>query len=297
MIIIIFLNLFVLTCDNSNNDQEQTASNVREFTYFSILGIEGDINDQDITLELEFGTDVTALVADFEFKGKQVKIGETNQVSGVTENDFSEPVEYEIIAENNSSIFYTVLVIVPDMKDNGDGTVSVYSSGLTWLKCTVGQKWNSDKNDCTGFTFNDEHGASLLTFCNTGDNSCNGNVDKGILNGDGFSQIYNACSSIDSGNRSDWRVPTKDELKSIVFCSEGPSEFPLFPLPDYNTCVSGSKSPAIDETFFPNTVSYLYWTAESDSADDAWAILFDNGFTWTQSKNSSLAYVRCVASD
>ena len=106
-----------------------------------------------------------------------------------------------------------------------------------------------------------------------------------FLNGQ-TSSLWNACNdanSIPSGGfagRTNWRVPTRDELVSIV---------------DYDR-IGG---PIINITFFPNTFSSGYWTSSSVStgATNAWYLRFGDGEVDTKSKSVGTinAYVRCVS--
>ena len=75
--------------------------------------------------------------------------------------------------------------------------------------------------------------------------------------------------------KSDWRIPNIKELMSIVDYSE--------------------YGPSIDETFFPNTQSYFYWssTTDVDSTSNAWYVIFGGGNVGTTSKGNSRS-VRCV---
>ena len=71
--------------------------------------------DHTITLTVPFGTDVNALVADFDTSSEAtVLIGDIEQVSGTTENDFTEAVEYKVVAENGLSTTYTVIVEIAE---------------------------------------------------------------------------------------------------------------------------------------------------------------------------------------
>ncbi|CAK8719570.1 hypothetical protein GCAAIG_09050 [Candidatus Electronema halotolerans] len=58
---------------------------------------------------------------------------------------------------------------------------------------------------------------------------------------------------------SDWRMPTRKELNSIVH--------------------HGSYNPAIDINYFPNTVSSEFWSGSpyANGSDDAWSVYFYNG--------------------
>ncbi len=57
------------------------------------------------------GTDLTALIAVFSTTGTSVRVGGTVQESGVTANDFTVPIEYEVVAEDGSSARYSVQVV------------------------------------------------------------------------------------------------------------------------------------------------------------------------------------------
>lgn len=60
---------------------------------------------------------------------------------------------------------------------------------------------------------------------------------------------------------SDWRLPTADELQSIV---------------DYSIA---SPGPAIDTNWFPNTPGDVFWSGSSPNpASSAWGVDFRNGF-------------------
>jgi len=58
----------------------------------------------------------------------------------------------------------------------------------------------------------------------------------------------------------DWRVPTREELLSIVH--------------------DGRVNPSIDVTYFPNTPATWYWTSSSyaHGSSSAWAVYFDGGY-------------------
>jgi hypothetical protein len=68
------------------------------------------INGTDIRATVPHGTNVTALVATFTTTGETVKVGGTMQTSGSTANDFTHPVTYTVVAENNTTKDYMVTV-------------------------------------------------------------------------------------------------------------------------------------------------------------------------------------------
>jgi hypothetical protein len=73
------------------------------------------ISDTGIAATLPFGSDVTALVATFETIGASVGVGDTQQASGTTPNDFTKPVIYAVTAADGTIKHVTVtLTIAPD---------------------------------------------------------------------------------------------------------------------------------------------------------------------------------------
>jgi hypothetical protein len=189
--------------------------------------------------------------------------------------------------------------------DNMDGTIAFEGAftyagkNLTWMKCSQGQTWNSVSNTCFGT-------ALTYRFCSSDTNDCN-NGDASKLLGSGFlngatSTAYNTCDDLNIGagtfGKTDWRVPTKDELKALIHCTnktmpaEGSS----------GGCGSSNyTSPAINN-LFPQTVASAYWSSSVYNISYAWLVAFSNGSTlyevgdyttWYHNKANNY-YVRCV---
>lgn len=87
----------------------------------------------------------------------------------------------------------------------------------------------------------------------------------------------NVCGSLNLGGYSDWRLPTKKDLMSIV---------------DYSIPYPG---PAINTTYFPNTHVNGYWssTAGVGNPNQVWAVDFGDGSVSFSGKDYVM-HVRCV---
>jgi pimeloyl-ACP methyl ester carboxylesterase len=133
--------------------------------------------------------------------------------------------------------------------DNGDGTVTDNNTGLIW------------QQEDDGITYNWYQASGIYDV--------RWNPD-----------IQDVCGSLDLGGFSDWRLPTKKELISIV---------------DYNIPYPG---PTIDSTYFPNTKSSYYWSSTIWPAgpEYTWTTHFKGGDTRLHDHDTiyDCLYVRCV---
>ncbi len=134
----------------------------------------------------------------------------------------------------------------PSYTDNGNGTVTDNNTGLVWQKDTA------DTNNDGSITDDDYPSGDQLTW----------------------QEAIDYCNGLSFAGASDWRLPTKFELQSIV---------------DY-----GRYTPTINPVF--SCQSFYYWSATTiiwASTDDAWGVDFEFGGTIWRTKTITF-YVRCV---
>lgn len=127
---------------------------------------------------------------------------------------------------------------------HNNGTVTHHTTGLMWMRCVLGQTWS--------------------------DNTCNGTAQT--------YQWWTALQMADSysfAGYSDWRLPNKNELASIV----------------EEACFS----PAINTLAFPNDPAWIVWSSSpsAGNSNSAWLAVFDDGRVATNDKKNSY-YVRLV---
>ena len=105
-------------------DEEPSISSTKELLNFSILksdnqgkvvnDVEASIQGSVITLPLDKYDDLKSLIAVFEYNGKSITINGVKQESGVTSNDYSQPLVFTVEAEDGSKQQYTVEIALKD---------------------------------------------------------------------------------------------------------------------------------------------------------------------------------------
>ena len=128
---------------------------------------------------------------------------------------------------------------------HGDGTVTHTRTGLMWMRCSLGQTWTG--SSCGGVV-----SASRYTWRNAL------NAAQDVNHTGGFA------------GHTDWRLPNKNELASIV----------------EERC----WNPAINAAVFPNTPSSWYWSSSPYAyyGYRAWFVLFHLGHVSWDSKDVGL---------
>ncbi len=105
------------TGNNTNTGTQSSAKNITSFSFLkSSNGIPvdatGTVSGTAISIFLPPGTAKTALVASFTTSDKStVTVGGTAQTSAVSKNDFTNPVTFEVKAEDGTKQDYTVTLI------------------------------------------------------------------------------------------------------------------------------------------------------------------------------------------
>lgn len=164
---------------------------------------------------------------------------------------------------NNEASVSNDLILKSNYKDNNDGTITDIKTGLMWKRCSEGQNWSG--NSCTG-------NASVIKW------------------GDAMPNQKQKLWNTFAGHR-DWRLPTHEELRSLVWCSNG---IPQEEAWEYNCGGKGKDSveftsPSIETTAFPNTPAEGFWSASLDSKTSlAWAADFNFGDGNFVPRNSGL---------
>ncbi len=127
--------------------------------------------------------------------------------------------------------------------DNCDGTITDTQTGLMWKRCSEGLSGvNCEEGETEQYKWND---------------------------------AVSRFKDIEYARYKDWRLPTIDELKTLVYCSNGVKN------KDDGECNDGSEKPTINQQAFPNTLSSRYWSGSplANYSDGAWFVLFTFGLS------------------
>ncbi len=146
--------------------------------------------------------------------------------------------------------------------DNGDGTISDNLTQLVWEKKTTDVD--------SGTNASDRHDV---------DNEYDWSADTDYdADGPVFTDFLENLNTTCFAGQCDWRVPTINELQTILL----PETYPCAP------------TPCVDPIFLP-TQSYNYWSSSTYQGGPAgaWLVTFFSGYTSALNKTHS-SYVRAV---
>ena len=138
-ILFFLLSISIAGCGGSKenpDDDNNQQSSAKALASFSLNGVTGTINEgaKSIGVTMPNGTDVTALVATLTTTGSNVQVSSTNQISGNTVNDYTNPVVYTVTAEDGTTVEYTVTVTVNNTvadTTNPSVTITAPTTGAT----------------------------------------------------------------------------------------------------------------------------------------------------------------------
>lgn len=135
------------------------------------------------------------------------------------------------------------------------------TTGLIWMRCSLGQSW--DGSGCQGMPA--EYN---------------------------WEQAMSVSKQADYAGYTDWRMPTGEELKSLVYCSNGQTTTHEN---GTTACDGDYISPVIVEAAFPDTPISWFWTSSPSVDEDyMWAVSFYYGGINYEKKshNSAVRLVR-----
>lgn len=131
--------------------------------------------------------------------------------------------------------------------DNNDGSVTSIKTKLIWQRCSVGQRWTGET--CAG--------------------------EAAAFKWDEAMRLA----------KDGWRLPTIDELDTLVFCSSGQRKPSARPNGRYvnetnGECQGDYARPTINQWAFPNTPGGFFWSSSPYAyySNHAWSVNFNYGY-------------------
>ena len=119
--------------------------------------------------------------------------------------------------------------------------------GIEWLRCSIGQRWSEETQNCVG---------EIIPL--------------------DFDLIEQAITQANSQLGGEWRLPTENELVTLI-CKE-------------------CGKPMIDAKTFPNTLSDSYWTSNRNgmSSRHQISVNFRTGYSYARFLRTQFLAVRLV---
>jgi hypothetical protein len=128
-LVVVFIAILLAGCAGKNSTTLSSAKAITAFAFTSPAATGSiDQSAKTIFVNVPSGTDVTALTATFTTTGQSVLVGNNVQVSGVSANDFTNPLTYTVIAADGSTQDYTVTIMAGALTPQWAQTVKVGSS-------------------------------------------------------------------------------------------------------------------------------------------------------------------------
>ncbi|KOR32705.1 hypothetical protein TI05_05585 [Achromatium sp. WMS3] len=148
---------------------------------------------------------------------------------------------------------------------NMDGTVSDTENGIMWKRCSEGQTWTGV--NCTG-------NAHTMTL----DQALNKQINRTL-----WQRIHSSKKQAwpTFAGYDDWRLPNCEELRSLVWCSNGTSQEEAwkYGCGGMNGRNGTYQAPTLDISVFPNTPLWQFWSSSlyNSNPNRAWVVYFGYG--------------------
>lgn len=151
---------------------------------------------------------------------------------------------------------------------NRDGTVTDRRTGLSWMRCTLGQEWD---------------GATCMWI----------GQKVRVFSWDEAKESAAQLRTAGFAGKDDWRLPTAQELATLIYCDppkvRGTGDLSF-------ACRGDYQKPTTVQSVFPNTPSSRYWTisGQQGRSEFNWFVNFDEGNSYAWHREGASGFVRLV---
>jgi hypothetical protein len=255
---------FLVRCVRSGSENPNMTKRIISL---GVGGRQGTIVGEDILVVVPLGTSLNSVAPTIIHNGASV-----SPASGTAQDFSSGPVEYTVTAVDSSQKVYAVTVeegyIVGDVGPGGGKIfITPHTTGNT-----TGQYFETTTADIGGtYAYSNLTTAIGATGQGAAIGTGSSNTAAIITQGAASGAAYQ-CDNLDSGTKTDWFLPSKDELNQLYI----------------NRVAIGGFV-----TSGPNT---FYWSSSEHAVANtaAWIYAFNGGVAMMSNKNISNVNVRCV---
>jgi len=182
-------------------------------------------------------------------KSSELILAKTKKLMGFTQKILNKQGSLAVKKEDKA---LAQALIAGRYRDEGNGTVTDITTHLQWQRFHVGQRW--ENKGVVG--------------------------ERDTLTFDQAAEVAQQCNYL---GYTDWRVPTIDELKSLIYSSSG---LPKTWNDTGKMCEGDYQRPTICLEAFPwpdyeDDWDLVGWSSSTsaNNSSAAWSINFDDGFT------------------
>lgn len=237
------------------------SSSDKALTAYYLAGRTATIDEsaKTIAVDLPYGAKVTALSAVFTTTGQSVKVGATVQVSGLTPNDFTSAISYIVTAADGTTATYAVTATTAKSAIPRTGQTASYTTGDDGA-LQKGVAWPGQRFTGNGDGTVTDNLTGLVWLQNA---NCFGKATWADALSRANSLQSGSCGLTDGSVAGEWRLPNRNELRSLVNLSQTDTSAWL------NHSAQG----------FGNVQSDYYWssTTYTHYAVTAWMARMQNG--------------------
>lgn len=112
LLFILFAQISACKKESVQKPGEMLSFKIEAAKNASVLAgdVNGLISNREILLKIPSGVNIKSLIPTFSYQGTVVTVEDVNQQSGITSNNFEQPLQYHVLGNDKVPVIYTVRV-------------------------------------------------------------------------------------------------------------------------------------------------------------------------------------------